>query len=127
MVVDAPQQRQDAHLKPKHGADRGRSNRRTAIRSPPPDINTAPAANAVPDHPDIFVFDKDFQNPRTFSASLGYEKEVLNHLAASVAYTYAATDNLTRFVNRNDETALLRNAADARGFIFAKRGRPRKT
>ena len=47
VVVDAPQQRQDAHLKPKHGADRGRSNRRTAIRSPPPDINTAPAANAA--------------------------------------------------------------------------------
>jgi len=36
------------------------------------------------------------------SASLGYEKEVVAHLAASVAYTYAATDNLTRFINRND-------------------------
>jgi outer membrane receptor for Fe3+-dicitrate len=36
------------------------------------------------------------------SASIGYDKEILNHLAASVSYTYAATDNLTRFVNRND-------------------------
>jgi outer membrane receptor for Fe3+-dicitrate len=54
------------------------------------------------DHPDIFIVDKDFKNPRTFSASIGYDKEIFNHLAASVAYTYAATDNLTRFVNRND-------------------------
>jgi hypothetical protein len=68
-----------------------------------------PAYNALlvppagaPNHPNVFVFDKDFKNPRTFSASLGYEKEVLNHLAASVAYTYAATDNLTRFIDRND-------------------------
>jgi len=71
----------------------------------PPNYNTllpAPAPNAIPDHPDIFVFDKDFRNPRTFSASLGWEKEVLYRLAASIAYTYAATDNLTRFINRND-------------------------
>jgi hypothetical protein len=54
------------------------------------------------DHPDIFVYDKDFKNPRTMSASIGYDKEILNHMAASVVYTYAATDNLTRFVNRND-------------------------
>jgi hypothetical protein len=54
------------------------------------------------DHPDIFVYDKDFRNPRTLSASIGYDKEILRHLAASVSYTYAATDFLTRFVNRND-------------------------
>ena len=59
-------------------------------------------APAVVDHPDIFIYDKDFRNPRTASVSLGYDKEILNHLAASVSYTYAATDFLTRFVNRND-------------------------
>ena len=59
-------------------------------------------APATVDHPDIFVVDKDFKNPRTFSASIGYDKEIFNHLAASVSYTYAATDNLTRFINRND-------------------------
>jgi len=59
-------------------------------------------APATVDHPDIFVYDKDFRNPRTMSASIGYDKEILNHLAASVSYTYAATDFLTRFVNRND-------------------------
>ena len=69
----------------------------------PPNYNSLlPAPAGAPFRPDIFVFDKDFKNPRTMSASLGYEKEVLAHLAASVAYTYAATDNLTRFINRND-------------------------
>ncbi len=67
-----------------------------------PDYTALLPAPAVVNHPDIFVFDKDFKNPRTFSASIGYDKEIFNHLAASIAYTYAATDNLTRFINRND-------------------------
>ncbi|HEV7388869.1 MAG TPA: TonB-dependent receptor, partial [Gemmatimonadaceae bacterium] len=68
-----------------------------------PDYNALlPAPAGAPNHPDIFIYDKDFQNPRTISTSLGYEKEVMAQLAASIVYTYAATDNLTRFVNRND-------------------------
>jgi hypothetical protein len=75
----------------------------TGILGPPPPYNSLlPAPAGAPFRPDIFVFDKDFKNPRTFSASIGYDKEIFNHLAASVAYTYAATDNLTRFINRND-------------------------
>ena len=38
----------------------------------------------------------------TISASVGYEKEIISQVAASVSYTYAATDHLTRFINRND-------------------------
>ena len=67
-----------------------------------PNYNALLPAPAVVDHPDIFIYDKDFRNPRTASASIGYDMEILNHLAASVSYTYAATDFLTRFVNRND-------------------------
>jgi hypothetical protein len=75
----------------------------TGVLGPPPNYNSLlPAPAGAPFRPDIFVYDKDFKNPRTMSASLGYETEVVAHLAASVAYTYAATDNLTRFVNRND-------------------------
>ncbi|MDQ6769553.1 MAG: hypothetical protein M3Z54_06160 [Gemmatimonadota bacterium] len=70
-----------------------------------PNYNALLPAPAVVDHPDIFVYDKDFKNPRTMSASIGYDKEILHQLAASVAYTYAATDNLTRFINRNDAIA----------------------
>jgi hypothetical protein len=75
----------------------------TGVLGPPPPYNSLlPAPAGAPFRPDIFVYDKNFENPRTFSASLGYEMEVVRQLAASVAYTYAATDHLTRFVNRND-------------------------
>jgi hypothetical protein len=80
-----------------------RSSALTGVLGPPPNYNSLlPAPAGAPFRPDIFVYDKDFKNPRTMSASLGYDKEVLNHLVLSVAYTYAATDNLTRFINRND-------------------------
>ncbi len=52
--------------------------------------------------PDVFVFDKDFQNPRTTAASLSYEREVLPGLALLVKGNYAKGDHITRFVNRND-------------------------
>ncbi len=51
--------------------------------------------------PDVFVFDKNFQNPRTLSATLGYEWQAGNDLGASISLTHARTDHLTRFINRN--------------------------
>jgi len=93
----------------------------TVLGPPPPYNSLLPAPAGAPFRPDIFVFDKDFKNPRTMSASIGYDMEIFSQLAASVAYTYAATDNLTRFVNRNDTvfgspwTSGLNGAADANG------------
>ena len=55
-----------------------------------------------PFRPDIFVFDEDFQNPRTFSASVGVERELFQKYGVLLKYNYAKTDHLTRFVNRND-------------------------
>jgi carboxypeptidase family protein len=52
--------------------------------------------------PDVFVFDKNFKNPRTLNATLAYERQLGPDLGLSLSYTYAATDNLTRFINRND-------------------------
>ncbi len=52
--------------------------------------------------PDVFVFDKDFKNPRTTAASLSYEREVRNGLAVLAKYNYAKGEHITRFVNRND-------------------------
>jgi len=73
------------------------------VLGPPPNYNSLlPAPAGAPFRPDIFVFDKDFENPRTISASVGYEKEILSQVAATISYTYAATDHLTRFINRND-------------------------
>ena len=71
--------------------------------APPPNYNALlPAPAGAPDHPDIFVVDRNFENPRTFSASIGFDKELFHYLAGSVSYLYAATDHLTRFINRND-------------------------
>jgi len=80
--------------------------------------NVAPAAV---NHPDIFVFDKDFQNPRTLSLSLAYERQLGNDLGGSISITHARTDHLTRFVNRNDAVfgspwdSALTSAVDANG------------
>jgi len=75
----------------------------TGILGPPPNYNSLlPAPAGAPFRPDIFVFDKNFENPRTFSTSIGYEKEIFSQVGASISYTYAATDHLTRFINRND-------------------------
>jgi len=45
--VDAPQQRQDARFKRRHGADRGGQSNRTAIQNPASVANAAPAENAL--------------------------------------------------------------------------------
>jgi hypothetical protein len=50
----------------------------------------------------VFVFDKNFRNPRTLNATLGYEWQLGSNLGASVSFTHARTDNITRFINRND-------------------------
>ncbi|MBV9496915.1 MAG: TonB-dependent receptor, partial [Acidobacteria bacterium] len=55
-----------------------------------------------PDHPDVFVFDKGFQNPRTKSASVSWEQEVVKDYAVLVKYNYAKGEHITRFTNRND-------------------------
>jgi hypothetical protein len=55
-----------------------------------------------PFFPDVFVFDKDFQNPRTYAYSLAVERELVPELSGLVKFNYAATRHLTRFVNRND-------------------------
>ena len=61
--------------------------------------NVAPSAVF---RPDIFVFDKNFQNPRTLSASIGYEWQVGSDLGFLINYMHAKTDHNTRFINRND-------------------------
>jgi outer membrane receptor for ferrienterochelin and colicin len=52
--------------------------------------------------PGIFVMDKDFSNPRTFSTTLAYEALINDNVSYSLTYSYARTDNLFRFVDRND-------------------------
>ena len=52
--------------------------------------------------PDVFVFDKDFQNPRTYSASLAVERELGSNVALLVQYNHSKGVHITRFLNGND-------------------------
>jgi carboxypeptidase family protein len=75
----------------------------TGILGAPPNYGELLASPAGPVFfPGVFVFDKDFQNPRTFSATVGYEHEIGAGIAAGVSYTHARADHLTRFLDAND-------------------------
>ncbi|HVS31766.1 MAG TPA: carboxypeptidase regulatory-like domain-containing protein [Thermoanaerobaculia bacterium] len=76
----------------------------TGILGPVPAYpNLIPASEiGAPFLPDVFVFDEDFQNPRTKSASVSWEQEVIRDYAVLVKYNYAKGESITRFVNRND-------------------------
>jgi hypothetical protein len=76
----------------------------TAILGPVPAYpNLIPQSEiGAPFLPDVFVFDKDFQNPRTYSASLAVEREVASNLAVLVQYNHAKSVHITRFLNGND-------------------------
>lgn len=52
--------------------------------------------------PEVFVFDKDFKNPRTTAASLSYESEFGGNYTWLIKGNYAKTDHVTRFINPND-------------------------
>jgi hypothetical protein len=72
---------------------------------PVPGLNTqlpSTVTQAAVFLPDVFVFDKDFRNPRTINLSLGYEWQLGDDLGGLVSFTHARTDNVTRFINRND-------------------------
>ena len=52
--------------------------------------------------PQVFVFDKNFENPRTTAWAVGVEREVVPGWGVQLKYNYAKGDHLTRFANRND-------------------------
>ena len=81
-----------------------RSSALTPVLGPPPTYGELlPSPKGDPFRPNIFVFDQNFENPRTISANVGVERELHAWgLVGSFGYTYARTDNLTRFINRND-------------------------
>jgi hypothetical protein len=60
------------------------------------------ASNVAPDHPDVYVTDKNYVNPRTYTWTLTVEQALTNTLKFTSAFTYAKAVHLARFVNRND-------------------------
>ena len=74
----------------------------SVLGRPPKYGELLPTPAGGPFQPSVFVFDENFQNPRTVSATVGYERALVGNHIAAVSYTAAATDHLTRFVDRND-------------------------
>jgi Carboxypeptidase regulatory-like domain/TonB dependent receptor-like, beta-barrel/TonB-dependent Receptor Plug Domain len=73
------------------------------LPAPPPYTQLIDTSTlGTPFFPDVYVFDKDWQTPRTYSYSASYEREVVPDYAVLVKVNYAKTDHIGRFVNRND-------------------------
>jgi hypothetical protein len=71
--------------------------------TPPAYTQLVPNANTVaPDHPQVYVTDKNFTNPRTYTWTLTIEQALTNTLKLSTAFTYAKGVHGSRFINRND-------------------------
>ncbi len=51
--------------------------------------------------PDIFVYDRNFENPETMRMSLGYEREILTDFSMGVDLIYSETDKLQRKWDQN--------------------------
>ena len=66
-----------------------------------PGILTVPSGFTL-GNPGIAVFERNFKNPRTVQYSASVEREIAKYTSVLVAYNYAKSTRLTRFVNRND-------------------------
>ena len=76
----------------------------TPILGAPPaygDLLASPSGG--PFQPEVYLFDKDFENPRTFNATVSFERELVRGLFGSLGYTHARTDHLTRLIDANDD------------------------
>ncbi len=70
--------------------------------TPPAYPNLVPNASSAPvDHPDVFVFDRGYTNPRTYSWSATFEQAVGNSTKVFATFNYAKGVHLTRFIDRN--------------------------
>jgi hypothetical protein len=60
------------------------------------------ASSVVPDHPQVYVTDKNFVNPRTYTWSFTVEQALTSTLKFTSAFTWAKGVHEARFVDRND-------------------------
>lgn len=60
------------------------------------------ASNIVPDHPQVYVTDKNFTNPRTYTWTFAWEQALASSLKFMAAFTWAKGVHGSRFVDRND-------------------------
>ena len=62
---------------------------------------SAVPAGTFPLFTGVRVFDRDYKNPRIYSANIGFERELAESLAVYADFTYAKGTRLTRFLNYN--------------------------
>ena len=79
---------------------------KTAFGAPTPTWpNTLPPspvpAGSFPLFTGIRVFDRDYKNPRIYTANFAYERELAPDWSAYVDFTYSKGTRLTRFLNYN--------------------------
>lgn len=60
------------------------------------------ASNLAVSNPDVFVFDKNHTNPRTYNWSVNFEQQIAQGLKIFTQFNYVKGVHITRFVNRND-------------------------
>jgi hypothetical protein len=71
--------------------------------TPPAYTQLVPNASSLaPDHPQVYVTDKNFTNARNYQWSLALEQALTSSLKVSAAFTYIKGVHNARFVNRND-------------------------
>ena len=71
--------------------------------TPPAYTDLVPdAGNLAPDHPQVYVTDKNFSNPRTYTWTLAVEQALTSTLKFTTAFTYSKGVHNSRFVDRND-------------------------
>ncbi len=69
---------------------------------PPLGATLLSPGTGTPDHPTVYVTDKNFTNPRTLALGASYERKIGERMSGSLTLSYAHTTHLNRFVNRND-------------------------
>src|SRR6185503_19238906 len=76
----------------------------TGILGPVPAYPNIISASQIgsPFGPDVYVFDTEFDNPRTYQGSVAVERQVSDDVAALVQYNHAAGRHITRWLNSND-------------------------
>jgi outer membrane receptor protein involved in Fe transport len=87
-----------------------------------PNVFTSIPTGARIPKPTIFVFDKDFQNPKTQQASLGAERGIGTDYSFGVTYQYVKGDDLTRSIDLNvgDSTTVTSNLAEGGTVAYKK-------
>ncbi len=81
------------------------SNPDPASCPPPPDLRYPTlygTTTFTAFNPGVAVFERNFKNPQTVQFSASVERELVRNLSLTVAFNYAKTVHLTRFVNRGD-------------------------